>query len=93
MVKHKPKTGVKKRPLGETERRLTCKGCGERGAIIRHADGTSSYLTGLFYYFRKKGLDSGAVIACGRCQQIYLGNDDAKIIKTRLALIEQTKSL
>jgi hypothetical protein len=93
MVKRKPKTRVKTRPLWVTGRRLSCKGCGERGAIIRHTDGTSSYLTGLFYYFRKKCLDGGAVIACGRCQQIYLGNDDAKVIKRRLALIEQTKSL
>ena len=86
MAENKSKGRTRARPLGGSERRLACKGCGERGAMIYHADGTPPYLTGLFYFYKQKCRDGGAVIACGRCQQIYLERDDAKAIKSRLSL-------
>lgn len=74
---------------GATERRVVCQGCGEHGAVFYYSDGTSSHLTGLFYFCNQKRLDGGAVIACGRCQQIYLGQHDTKVPKADLALNEQ----
>jgi hypothetical protein len=89
MVKSKPATKLKARPPGKTERRLVCQGCGERGSVIYLEDGTSSHLTGLFYFYKQKRLDGSAVIACGRCQQIYLGHNHAKMMNLSLALNEQ----
>lgn len=89
MVKSKPTTKLKARTPGATERRLVCQGCDEQGAVIYLEDGTSSHLTGLFYFYKQKRLDGSAVIACGRCQQIYLGHNHAKMINLSLALNDQ----
>ena len=80
---------VRARLLGATERQVVCEGCGERGTVFYYADGTSFHLTGLFYFCNQKRLHGNAVIACGRCQQIFLGENGTRVLKSGLALNEQ----
>lgn len=93
MVKGKPLMSLRQLPIGATERRIVCQGCGEQGAAFSYEDGTSFHLTGLFYFHKRKGQDGSSVIACGRCQQIYLGHDETKVTHSVALLDEQNRGM